>query len=176
MGVYPIKGEIKFQFLEGQVPTVQALLERFVPDKLLTSIAKHSNAYARSKGHKLAPITETDLALFFALIFYMDVVSLPAKKDYWRGEGMWPTHKPFSYMSERRFHQIWMNPIPDKQGEDWAHNYFKIIQEHLLDFKTKISNHPFGTIPILRHPTLLQKLKRKVTINPTLDMPKPTGI
>jgi hypothetical protein len=101
--------DIKFQFLDCQEPTVQALLECFIPNQLLANIAKHSNAYARAKGRSISPITEVDLVLFLSLIFYMDVVTLPAKKDYWRGEGMWPTHKPFSYMSERRFHQIWMN-------------------------------------------------------------------
>ena len=37
---------------------------------------------------------------------------MPAKSDYWKGggsDGMWPVHKPFTYMSERRFHTIWMN-------------------------------------------------------------------
>ena len=99
----------KFSIPNGMDPTVQVISELFLPDSFLARIAKCSNLYGRSKGHSFKPISAPDILVFFSIIFYMGVVRLPAKTDYWNSNGMWPTHKVLSHMSYKRFQVIWHN-------------------------------------------------------------------
>lgn len=89
--------------------TIQGLLMLFLPDSILHTIKVNSNNYIRAKERRIPAISTPELMVFFSIIFYMGVVKLPAKKDYWETDGMWPTHKPCQRMSSRRFHEIWNN-------------------------------------------------------------------
>ena len=73
----------KFSIPNGMDPTVQVISELFLPDAFLARVAKCSNLYGRSKGHSFKPISAPDILVFFSIIFYMGVVQLPAKTDYW---------------------------------------------------------------------------------------------
>ena len=61
--------------------------------------------------------THSSILVFFSIIFYMGVVRLPAKTDYWNSNGMWPTHKILSRMSYKCFQVIWRNIYLVKLGE-----------------------------------------------------------
>ena len=102
-------------------PTVQVILELFLPDSFLARVTKCLNLYRKSKGHSFKPISAPDILVFFSIIFYMGVVRLPAKTDYWNSNGMWPTHKVLSCMSYKRFQVIWYNIClvkPDEVDDD----------------------------------------------------------
>ena len=107
----------KFSIPNGMDPTVQVISELFLPDLFLARVAKCSNLYGRSKGHSFKPISAPDILVFFSIIFYMGVVQLPAKTDYWNSNGMWPTHKVLSRMSYKRFQVIWRNIYLVKPGQ-----------------------------------------------------------
>ena len=42
------------------------------------------------------------------MIFYMGVVVLPSKADYWQNKGMWPVHEITKYISCWRFKMFWL--------------------------------------------------------------------
>ena len=67
--------------------TIQGLIELYFSDRFLKSIRHHTNIYGRQKGRaEFKDISEEDLLFFFSIIFYMGVVRLPAKKDYFESE------------------------------------------------------------------------------------------
>ena len=110
----------KFSIPNGMDPTVQVISELFLPDSFLARVAKCSNLSGRSKGHSFKPISTPNILVFFSIIFYMGVVRLPAKTDYWNSNGMWPTHKVLSCMSYKCFQVIWRNIylVKPDQGDD----------------------------------------------------------
>ena len=110
----------RFSIPNGMDPTVQVILELFLPDSFLARVTKCSNLYGKSKGHSFKPIFAPDILVFFSIIFYIGVVQLPAKTDYWNSNGMWPTHKVLSHMSYKRFQVIWRNihMVKPDEGDD----------------------------------------------------------
>ena len=86
------------------VALLDALLEKFV---------KTSNAYAKQRlpEHKQqADITCADILIFIAIYYYMGLVKLPLKRDYWRvPDGFWPVHPITAHMKRDRFKCIWHN-------------------------------------------------------------------
>ena len=64
----------KFSIPNGMDPTVQVILELFLPDSFLTRVAKCLDLYGKSKGHSFKPISTPDILVFFSIIFYMGVV------------------------------------------------------------------------------------------------------
>ena len=98
-----------FEKFYGMDPTVQVISELFLPDSILARVAKCSDLYGKTKGRSFKPISAPDILVFFSLIFYMGVVRLPTKTDYWNSNGMWPIHKVLSCMSYQRFQVIWCN-------------------------------------------------------------------
>ena len=111
----------KFSIPNRMDPTVQVISELSLPDSFLARVAKCSNLYGKSKGHSFKPISAPDILVFFCIIFYMGVVRLPVKTDYWNSNGMWPTHKVLSHISYKRFQVIWCNIYlvkPDEGDDD----------------------------------------------------------
>ena len=106
-------------------PTVQVISELFLPDSFLAKVAKCSNLYGKAKGHSFKPISASDILVFFnvffSIIYYMGIIQLPAKTDYWKSNGMWPTHNAISHMSYKCFQVIWRNIYlvkPDGADDD----------------------------------------------------------
>jgi len=58
-----------------------------LPNSLIEHITDSSNAYARqhvSPEKRQGEIKCADILIFFAIYYYMGIVKLPAKRDYWR--------------------------------------------------------------------------------------------
>ena len=46
---------------------------------------------------------------YFDIIYYMGVISLLAKSDYWNDRGMWKNHNTCYHISFSIFKSIWAN-------------------------------------------------------------------
>jgi len=72
------------------------LCHAVLPDSLIEEIAESSNVYARqhlAPGKLQSDIKSAEILIFFAIYYYMGIVKLPAKKDYWqRSDDIWPSH------------------------------------------------------------------------------------
>src|SRR5210317_654937 len=84
-----------------------------LPDSLIEDIAESSNVYARqhlAPGKLQSDIKSAEILVFFAIYYYMGIVKLPAKKDYWRwSNDIWPSHPIAKQMRRDRFCYIWSN-------------------------------------------------------------------
>eukprot|EP00977_Amphora_coffeiformis_P020704 scaffold8426_cov99-Amphora_coffeaeformis.AAC.1 len=94
-------------------PTPLTLTELFFPDSVLDTMVDKTNLYAASR---LPPslreeVTRAEILRFFAIYYYMGLVRLPSRKDYWRGsiDGFWPLQQPCLTLSRDRFDYIWRN-------------------------------------------------------------------
>lgn len=102
-----------FALPEGVEPTVQNLSLTFLPDKIISKIAKSTNAYAASRNkdtpNKLEePVTAQEVLKFLAIYYYMGLVRLPARRDYWRTvDRTWPEHRVPRELSRDRYDYIW---------------------------------------------------------------------
>ena len=113
-------------------PTPAVFAEIFFPDLLLDDFVKHTNAYAtrRLPPVSLQDVSRAELLRFFAIYYYMGIVKLPNKRDYWKGgtDDLWPSHYPCLKLNRTRFEYIWRNlhlvkptndmPLDDTNGED----------------------------------------------------------
>ena len=90
-------------------PTVQVISELFLPDSFLARVTKCSNLYGKAKGHSFKPISTPNILVFFSIIYYMGIIQLPVKTDYWKSDGKWPTHKAIGCMSYKHFQVICCN-------------------------------------------------------------------
>eukprot|EP00977_Amphora_coffeiformis_P028385 scaffold34942_cov130-Amphora_coffeaeformis.AAC.1 len=61
------------------------MTELFFPDTLLDDMVEKSNAYARSwlPPSKRSDINRAELLRFYAIYYYMGLIKLPNKRDYW---------------------------------------------------------------------------------------------
>jgi len=101
-----------FALPDGIQPTAESLSELFLPDELVDSIVAATNKYAggRLPAHNIEPVDRKDILKFVAIIYYMGLVKLPAKTDYWRSESILCPALPIaSLMSFQRFVYIWRN-------------------------------------------------------------------
>jgi hypothetical protein len=97
--------------LPPNVPaTVECLQQLFLPDSLIRSIVSSTNAYAAMNlvpGRRLV-IDEADILRFLAVYYYMGVVKLLYRRDYWRqADDFWPVHQPCLTIARNRFDYIW---------------------------------------------------------------------
>ena len=123
------------------IPTPDVLVDQYFPPSLMQSIANHSNAYVlecKRRDPNLdiwkrktdsRPITISCMYQFFAIIYYMGIVKLPCKDDYWSTDDMMPTHDLCNQcgMSRNRFRFLWRyfhtnHPIEDDFEECDAAN------------------------------------------------------
>ena len=100
--------------------SVAMIIDLFLSNKLLEKVAEYTNQYIKAKKHNIKPVSVSELLNFFSIIYYMEVVRLPAKKDYWDNVGMWLTYPAVNCMSNYRFECIWLNLhlSPVKQEEE----------------------------------------------------------
>ena len=116
--------DVSKQGLKFRVPRAPGLLQSieastvlWIPDALAEAIARHSNAYARvqkrsSRNDKsLADpdIRAGEILTFLGIYYYMGVVRLPARRDYWVVDPKWPKHPLTGKMTRGRFDYIWRN-------------------------------------------------------------------
>ena len=96
-------------------PSPLTFTEIFYPDHLMDLFAQSTNGYAKARlpPGKYQEVNRADILRFFAILYYMGIVHLPAKEDYWKQEhgegGQWPEHQCICGMSYQRFYCIWRN-------------------------------------------------------------------
>jgi hypothetical protein len=93
-------------------PMPSAMVELYFPDSMLEDWCEKTMAYAASHlpPSKLINVTPTDMCNFLSMYYYMGIVRLPAKKDYWRSDhSFWPIHPPAQLIKEDLFMYIWHN-------------------------------------------------------------------
>ena len=86
------------------------MVETFFPDSLLEELATKTKSYAATllPPSRRRDVKPSDIAYFLAMYYYMGIVKLPAKRDYWRTENdFWPTHPVAQNISRDMFHYIW---------------------------------------------------------------------
>ena len=91
-----------------------ASIFRFIlSDSLLSTICKKTNSYAQEKrdttemkGRSWSSIMVSDLKIWLGIVIYMGIFSAPALEDYWKHDGLHPTHPITGYMSLNKFQQI----------------------------------------------------------------------
>jgi Transposase IS4 len=99
-----------FALPEGIELSVQNLCETFLPDWVVSRIAKSTNAYAASRNRLGEPVTEEEILKFLASFYYMGLVRLPARRDYWKTpDATWPGHPITEDFNRDRFDYIWRN-------------------------------------------------------------------
>ncbi len=77
----------------------------YFPDHLIKKWTKCTNKYAcdNCDKRKIKEVKEQHILQFLAVYYYMGVVRLPAKRDYWKQGGMWPVHPVMKGMSRDMF-------------------------------------------------------------------------
>ena len=109
-------------------PGPLTLTEMFFPDSVLDHMVEKTNAYAASRlpPSKRQPVNRAELLRFLAIYYFMGLVRLPSRKDYWKGsqDGFWPLLQPCLTLSRLRFEYIWRNlhfiggtPLPDEEDD-----------------------------------------------------------
>jgi len=77
-------------------------------------MAANTNTYAAAKareqqlegGRKWKEVFASELGVWLGIVLYMGVHSCPAVKDYWRHDGLNPTHPICEYMGQTQFEEI----------------------------------------------------------------------
>lgn len=92
------------------------IFQLFFNDILFQTIATNTNLYAahkrakkelpEGKGRKWTDVTVQDIKCWLGIVIYMGVVQLGAVRDYWRRDGLFPSHDISDYMSQTRFEDI----------------------------------------------------------------------
>jgi len=98
--------------LDGVEPV--DILRLFITTPLLQEMAVNTNAYAQQKmtdttedvGRKWKEVTPEELGVWLGITIYMGVHCTPAGRDYWKHDGLNPTHPITNYMSQTQFEQI----------------------------------------------------------------------
>lgn len=104
--------EISFKTPNNIGITADVLSLLWFPDCFLEQTAISSNEYARSQLSERTNLLQNDisgneLAVFFAILYYMGIVRCPDKDDYWSNTNMMPSHPIMKLMTRRRFRYIW---------------------------------------------------------------------
>ena len=82
----------------------------WIPDSLLKEICQNSDDYAllHCTLSKYKRIKKEELLRFLTIYYYMGIVRLPSKDDYWRKPShIWPATLVPSCISRDRFRYIW---------------------------------------------------------------------
>ena len=102
--------------------TVEAVSEMYISDKFINTFTKRSNYYSKMKKCNHTKFTNSDTLLCIAMIYYMGIVVLPAKEDYWpkSNSSLWPIHEISKHLSAWRFRCWWLNCSLDPNIKDRA--------------------------------------------------------
>lgn len=93
-------------------PTPMAFVELFYTDEMLDFIVNCTNSYAKERlpPSKVQEVSRSEILRFLAIYYYMGIVKLPNKRDYWRNDtSFWPQHSIVQSLSRTRFEYIWRN-------------------------------------------------------------------
>ena len=84
--------------------TADVLVQKYFPYEFMQRIVNHSNAYVEECKRRMPTLdvwkrkkdsqsfTLSSMYHFFGIIYYMGVVQLPSKYDYWSTHPLMPTH------------------------------------------------------------------------------------
>jgi len=111
------RGPMKFV----EEPAVGTILDRFFPDFFIKETVENSNDYVKHrrtlqpdlkiwKDKKIsAPYDNSSVYHLFACLYYMGIVKLPSKSDYFCDSGYWPYHPVMRElgMTRDRFTFLW---------------------------------------------------------------------
>lgn len=110
-----------FKLPERVEANASSASEILLPDSLIKKIIQYTNQYAKSRltADMYEEVSEVEMLHFFAVYYYMGIVRLPARRDYWRGPSqIWPSHFIPSIISRTRFNYIWRNLHLSPLNED----------------------------------------------------------
>eukprot|EP00957_Ditylum_brightwellii_P025940 1962023-Ditylum_brightwellii.AAC.1 len=121
LGVHKQQGR-SFKFVEE--PVVSTILDQFFPEFFIKEMVDTSNDYIKHrrtlqpilkiwKDKKIiAPFDDSSMFHFFACLYYIGIVKLPSKSDYFCDSGYWPYY-----------------PVTRELG--MTHGHFTFLQRHL---------------------------------------------
>jgi len=101
--------EPKFRIPGPYSADLNSLAHIAFSQSFLGKLCDASNKYAQEKNNIDLNLRQSELLRFFSIYYYMGVVKLPDKYDYWSTDVSMPTHWFCSSMSRLRFKQIWAN-------------------------------------------------------------------
>eukprot|EP00171_Calliarthron_tuberculosum_P022483 IDg22483t1 len=98
----------------GGACTPDVLVGIWFPDLLLSAIVTTTNDYAHARlastpKKRQRDVTRSEICLFIAVMYYMVIVRLPSKDDYWSTEGIILSHPLLNSLPHARFKYIWRN-------------------------------------------------------------------
>lgn len=137
-----------FRLPAGIEPSPTALCEVFFPDTLLNDMVTATDDYARRRLSLRAfkSVSKSDLLEFFAAIYYMGVIRLPAKEDYFRGfDGscIWRPH-PAIHIKRHKFRYLWRNfhLVPDSVEQEEEDPYDSADDEEAEPDGSSVESEP----------------------------------
>jgi Transposase IS4 len=107
-----------FRIPGGAEIGVESLMQMFFPDWLLEQMVECTRAYAESRltFKKLKEIDKADVLRFIAALYYMGVVRMPSKFDYFFTgyvksdvPDVWPLHSSGVKINKTMFIYLWRN-------------------------------------------------------------------
>ena len=128
-------------------PSPMTLSEMFFPDSMIDCMVAKTNSYARSRlpPSQIKDVTRAELLRFLGLYYYMGLVKLPNKRDYWKQDDLWPSHHPALTITRARFEYVWRNlhllgGVPDDQDEE-----LDVDEEEEMDIEEVVEMEPEDT-------------------------------
>lgn len=87
------------------------IVNLFFTDSLMQEMTTNTNLYATGKGagvdgREWKPVVVAEIKCWIGILIYMGVTRMPAIEDYWKHDGLYPTHHIRDFMSCTRFQQI----------------------------------------------------------------------
>lgn len=97
-----------FKMPQSLEPTASNLSELWISYSLLKELSDRTNKYIISRGINTKwsyqeLTTSSDICQFIAIIYYMGIVELPYKDDYWSTDEILPSHPVVNGISRARF-------------------------------------------------------------------------
>ena len=104
--------------METADPTPETLLDHWWPLTVILDLQKSSNVYREQrkemypdlhcwKRNYSEPFGVSCIYYFIAMVYYMGVVRLPCKRDYWSSHPCMPHHPITDHLTRDRFSFLW---------------------------------------------------------------------
>ena len=116
--------------------SVANVIELYLPNRLIDQFVYSTNAYAKRNmaPAKVSEVDRADILRFLAIYYYMGVVKLPCKRDYWKTDhSFWPfLHSVVVHMKRDRFEYLWKNiHMTEVEGPDLINELIDEDEESL---------------------------------------------
>jgi len=122
------------------------MFQLFFTKEVLQTICTNTNLYAAdkegkkrsmgSKRRRWIEVSVKEIKFWLGIVIYMRVVSLPAGRDFWRHDGLFPTHDFTSHMTLMGFEDIkgslHISPPHETSGDDDGRQLWHAKVEVLL--------------------------------------------